>query len=91
MKLQYSYILLIAAILATAPIHATAGNYKEESKEAVYIERISVTAGEVFEIPVMFRNENTYSAFQCDIELPEGITFEKDEYGDYCIYPESGR
>jgi len=91
MKIQYIYILLLAVLFAILPIHAIAGNCQENSNDFMYIENINVEAGETFDIPVKFRNEATYSAFQCDMTLPEGVEFVTDEYGDYCITPESSR
>ena len=67
------------------------GGEEVETNGSIYIEDIEVKAGEAFEIPVMFRNELAYSAFQCDINLPQGIEIEVDEYGEYCVYPESSR
>ena len=62
-----------------------------ECKDRMYIEDISVGAGKVFEIPVKLDNENTYSAFQCDILLPQGIEIETDEDGELLVYAENSR
>jgi len=36
-------------------------------------------------LPVLLANEDKIAGFQCDIELPEGVTIAQDEYDDYLI------
>ena len=42
----------------------------------------SVTSGEALLFPVSLENETAFSAFQCDVYLPEGISLPLNEEGD---------
>ena len=88
MKRRNIFILFLVTIFG---ISATMASNSQHDVFSFGKERISVMAGETFEIPVILENGNAYSAFQCDIVLAEGIEVERDEYGDYSIYPENAR
>ena len=92
MKQMKKRILLMAvAVMMLIPVQLAAGNSHEGDADVLYIEELTVKSGEDFEIAVNFRNANTYSAFQCDILIPEGIEVEKDEDGEYCFSMEESR
>ena len=83
-------VLFIAAIIMLTPARLAATN-SQGGDDALYVEELTVKSGDYFEIPISFRNANTYSAFQCDILLPEGIDVEKDEDGEFCMSIEKDR
>ena len=92
MKQMKKQILLMAvAVMMLIPVQLAAGNSHEGDADVLYIEELTVKSGEDFEIAVNFRNANTYSAFQCDILIPEGIEVEKDEDGEFCFSMEESR
>lgn len=47
-----------------------------------YIEDFEIAAGETRTVSIILENEVTYTAFQTDIYLPEGLTVEQED-GDY--------
>ena len=47
-----------------------------------YIEDFTITPGETCTVSIMLENEGTYTAFQTDIYLPDGLTIEQED-GDY--------
>lgn len=49
-----------------------------------YIEDFSLAAGETKQVCIQLDNEIEYTAFQCDIYLPEGLTVEQED-GFYVI------
>ena len=51
----------------------------------------SVTSGESLTFPVSLENETELSAFQCDVYLPEGITFALNEDGEFDVTLNSDR
>ena len=77
-------------LMAMLPLQA-AGTKSNESKDKIYIDALSSKAGNSVIVPVMFSNENTFSAYQCDIVLPEGVTFALNEYDEFDISPEPSR
>ena len=66
-------------------------NVEKPVYDFLYLEGQTVKSGDSFDIPVLFENRNIYSAFQCDIIIPEGIDVEMDEDGEYCITMEESR
>ena len=85
------FIKLLAKFLLFVPILMYASNSNAENTDRMYIEDIITNAGERIEIPVKLENKNAYSAFQCDILMPQGIQVETDEEGEMQIYAESSR
>ena len=83
--------LIAVAVVMLVPVQLTAGNLQESGDDFLYLESQTVKSGDSFDIPVLFENRNIYSAFQCDIIIPEGIDVEMDEDGEYCISMEESR
>lgn len=52
------------------------------AKDRFYIEDFTITPGETMTVSIMLDNEATYTAFQTDLYLPEGLTVEQED-GDY--------
>ena len=48
----------------------------------LYIEDFTIDAGETKEIAVLMENESTFTGFQFDLVLPEGLTIETKNNGD---------
>ena len=59
------YLLLIVAIGATLCATAT---------DRFYIEDFSIQPGETQTVSILLENETVFTAFQCDVYLPEGLT-----------------
>ena len=57
-----------------------------------YIEDFTIASGETHTVSIMLDNEVSYTAFQCDLYLPEGLTVEQED-GDYIfdLTPRKGR
>lgn len=47
-----------------------------------YIEDFTVVPGETQTVSIMLENEVAYTAFQCDLYIPQGLTVEQED-GDY--------
>lgn len=61
---------------------------KEEEKPAednptnyVFVEECKATAGKDITVPLLMNNKVKVTGFQCDVYLPEGVTFAKDDEG----------
>lgn len=52
--------------------------------DRLYIENFSISAGETKEVEVCLANSIPYTAFQCDVYLPEGLNF-YEEGGEYFV------
>lgn len=52
------------------------------ARDRLYIENFQIQAGETYMMPLMLENDTTYSTFQTDLYLPEGleVAFEDGEY-----------
>ena len=48
----------------------------------LYIEDFSIEAGETKQVAVLMENEDTFTGFQFDLVLPEGLTIETKNNGD---------
>lgn len=66
-------ILIIIAIVVTISATAT---------DRFYIEDFSIAAGETHMVSILLDNEESYTAFQTDLYLPEGLTVEQED-GEY--------
>ena len=55
------------------------------SSNRFQIDGATVKAGETIILPVKMFNESSIVSFNCDVELGNGLSVEKDEYGDYNI------
>lgn len=62
-----------------------------ETDNAFAINDTKVMAGSAFTMPVELKNSCEVAAFQCDIYLPEGITLQKNNKGDYEISLDENR
>lgn len=47
-----------------------------------YIEDFTINPGETRTVEILLDNETAYTAFQCDLYLPDGLTVEQED-GDY--------
>ena len=65
----------ISAIVVLVWVCATA-------TDRFYIEDFSITQGETRPVSIILENERAYTAFQCDIYIPDGLAIEKED-GDY--------
>ncbi len=50
----------------------------------IHIEDFTISAGESKDVEICLTNSSAYTAFQCDIYLPEGLSF-MEEDGDYIV------
>ncbi len=66
--------VLLIAMMAVAMCAAAADRF--------YIEDFSIVAGETRIVNILLDNEIAYTAFQCDIYMPEGLTIDQED-GDY--------
>ena len=66
-------IILFAAMVAALGAAAT---------DRFYIEDFSISPGETRTVSILLDNEAEYTAFQCDISLPEGLTASDFELTD---------
>ncbi|MCF0219511.1 MAG: leucine-rich repeat protein [Muribaculaceae bacterium] len=78
----------------TAIITATCGSASKQcevnvnypqTQNGFVIEDADLHIGKTLLLPVKLNNEASIVSFNCDVELPEGLTLAKDEYGDYDI------
>jgi len=74
-------LLITGFLLAATTICAIAN-------ERLYIEAFDIDAGETKTVSMLLENEETYTAFQTDLYLPDGITLDLD-YDEYIIDPTS--
>jgi hypothetical protein len=65
---------LLFAVLGLVALGAAADRF--------YIEDFEIAPGETMTVSILLENEATYTAFQTDIYLPEGLTVEQED-GDY--------
>ena len=47
-----------------------------------YIQDFTISAGDTVTVSIMLDNETAYTAFQCDLYLPDGLSIEQED-GDY--------
>ena len=90
---NYGRVTAVAAGNAVITVSTTVEGKKIESSCHVEVmpeptAKLSVgpttlNAGTEVMIPIELTNEDEIVAFQCDIHLPEGMHFGKDEYGEY--------
>lgn len=66
-------IILFAAVVVA--LGATA-------KDRFFIEDFTINPGETMTVSILLDNEASYTAFQADLYLPEGLTVEEED-GDY--------
>ena len=75
-----------ATITATCgSVSATCEVEVTTSPNKFQMDGVSSRAGKTILIPVNMYNEASIVSFNCDVELPAGLSLEKDEYGDYNI------
>ncbi len=55
------------------------------TSNTIFVEPIKAYRGRQLQIPFKMINDREFTAFQCDVYLPEGVTAVTDEYGDYVI------
>lgn len=53
-------------------------------RDRLYIENFQIQAGETYLLPLLLENDTTYSSFQTDLYLPEGLEVALDE-GEYIV------
>lgn len=54
------------------------------ARDQLYIEDITIEAGQTIRIPIILQNDTVYSAFQTDLYLPEGLVVVEDA-GEFVI------
>ena len=54
------------------------------ARDRLYIEDITIEAGQTIRIPIILQNDTVYSAFQTDLYLPEGLVVVEDA-GEFVI------
>lgn len=59
------YLLFVVLGLVAVCVAAT---------DRFYIEDFEITAGETVQVEILLDNETVYTAFQCDLYLPEGLS-----------------
>lgn len=52
------------------------------ANDRFYIEDFNINPGETLTVSILLDNEAEYTAFQCDLYLPEGLSVEQED-GDY--------
>ena len=62
----------IFVVMAVVSLGATADRF--------YIEDFTITPGETRTVSIMLDNEMAYTAFQCDLQLPEGLGVDEDSF-----------
>ncbi len=55
-----------------------------QSSDRLFIEDFDLLAGETKTVNIMLNNETTYSALQCDVQLPAGLTITNIEKATRC-------
>ena len=60
---RLSLLLMVAAIAMCAA-----------ATERFYMEDFTITSGETYTVSILLDNEAEYTAFQCDVYLPQGLT-----------------
>lgn len=55
------------------------------TSNTIFVEPIKAYRGRQLQIPFKMINDREFTAFQCDVYLPQGVTAATDEYGDYVI------
>lgn len=76
MRLLTTFFLWI--VVCTCANFATAAS---TTVDKVYIDNLWMVKGERQTIDLQLTNTSAYTAFQCDVFLPEGLTFAKNEEG----------
>ena len=52
------------------------------ANDRFYIEDFTINPGETLTVSILLDNETAYTAFQCDLYLPDGLSVEQED-GDY--------
>lgn len=55
------------------------------TSNTIFVDAIKAYRGRQMQIPFKMINNREFTALQCDIHLPSGVTAATDEYGDYVI------
>lgn len=63
---------------------ASLRNVAAPESDRLYINDFSINAGETKDIEICMANSIAYNAFQCDIYLPEGLSFYEED-GEYIV------
>ena len=64
--------LFIFVVLGVVALGAAADRF--------YIEDFTIVQGETRTVSIQFDNETAYTAFQCDLQLPEGLSVDEDSF-----------
>ena len=75
---------LLLAALAAVSMTALAEVNNSWATDKVYLDDVTIKAGETKQVAVKFNNETPYAAAQADFQLPEGLEFVQ-------MYDEEGR
>lgn len=68
---------LLVAALAAVSMTALAEVNNSWATDKVYLDDVTIKAGETKQVAVKFNNETPYAAAQADFQLPEGLEFVK--------------
>ena len=66
---------LLVAALAAVSMTALAEVNNSWATDKVYLDDVTIKAGETKQVAVKFNNETPYAAAQADFQLPEGLEF----------------
>ena len=75
----------IIDIILERPSHAKARRIADNTQGRLYMNDISMTAGEQQTIGLQMENAGNFIAFQCDIYLPTGMEIGHDENGNALV------
>lgn len=73
-----------AATVATTSVKSASITPMDNENDCIYINDFTITAGETKEIEICMSNSAYYTAFQCDIYLPDGLNFYEED-GEYIV------
>lgn len=76
-----SHLLSLLAILAAVLLYSNTVS-AESTTDKISIEDFWVVKGEKVAVGLQVTNASRYTAFQCDLFLPEGLTLVRDEQGE---------
>lgn len=73
-----------ASAPATKTQKAALRNVAAPEGDRLYINNFNIAAGETKDVEICLANANPYTAFQCDIYLPKGLSFFEED-GEYIV------
>lgn len=73
-----------ASAPATKTQKAALRNVAAPEGDRLYINNFAIAAGETKDVEICLANANPYTAFQCDIYLPKGLSFYEED-GEYIV------